>query len=179
MPTRLPKRPEQYFIEDVLLPEWQPSGAVGFDVQQSDPTAEDFLPVATSLDGVGEVYPSLTVQRTTETAGGETGYDFLTTNGPGQNRTGQLLVTARAEEADADGGYTGDSSTYAAVDAAALVDTLIDEVEDVTLRRANAPDTEFSYLSAFRAADAPDDFDVTPTVRIEQTTIQYGWIREP
>jgi len=103
MPTRLPKRPEQYFIDEVLLPEWQPSGAVGYDVTQSDPSAEDFLPVATSLDGVGEVYPHLTVQRTTETAGGESGYDFMTADGPGQNRTGQLLVTARAE--DTEDGY--------------------------------------------------------------------------
>lgn len=176
MPTRLPQRPEQYFIDDVLLPEWQPSGAVGFDVQQSDPSADDFVPVGTSLDDVGEVSPSLTVQRTNETAGGQTGYDFVTADGPGQQRDGQLLVTAYVE--DDEDGYTGDAGTYSTVDASELVDTLINEVEDVVLRRANAPNTDFSYLGAFRAADAPDDFDATPTVRIEQTTIQYGWIRD-
>lgn len=179
MPTRLPQRPEQYFIDGVLLPNWQASGAVGYDVNQSSPSAEEFVPVATSLDRVGRTYPSLTVQRSTETAGGESGYDFITSSGPGQNRTGQLVVSAYAEDTEGDEGYTGDSSTYAAVTAAEIVDTLIDEVEDVCLRQANAPSTKFSYLSAFRAGDAPDDFDATPTVRIEQTTVQYAWIRDP
>jgi hypothetical protein len=176
MARRLPQRPSQYFIDEILLPAWDPSGAVGFDVTVGDPSAEAFLPVGTSLDDVGQVYPSLVVQRSNETSGGETGYDFLTSDGPGQNRDGNLLVTVRAE--DLEDGYTGDSSTYDAVAADDLVAELIAEVADVCSRRATAPNTEFSFVSAFPGADAPDDTDVTPTVRIAQTTVQYAWIRE-
>jgi len=173
MARRLPQRPAQYFIDEILLPEWQPSGAVGYDVTLSDPSANGFIPVGESLDDVGESHPSLTVQRSNETGGGETGYDFLTTDGPGQNRDGTLLVTARAEE---EREYSGGSQP--AVDAGEIASTLIDEVEAVCSRRATAPGIEFSYVSAYPAADAPDDFDVTPTVRVAQTTIQYAWIRE-
>jgi hypothetical protein len=176
MARRLPQRPPQYFIDEILLPEWDPSGAVGFDVTQGDPSAADFMPTATSVDDVGAAYPSLVVQRTNETSGGQTGYDFLTSDGPGQNRDGNLLVTVRAE--DREGGYTGDSSTYDAVAADDLVAELIAEVADVCSRRATAPNTDFSFVSAFPGADAPDDTDATPTVRIAQTTVQYAWIRE-
>jgi hypothetical protein len=176
MTRRLPQPPAQYFIDELLLPEWQPSGAVGFDVALSDPSANGFVPVGESLDDVGESYPSLTVQRSNETSGGETGYDFLTADGPGQNRDGTLLVTARAE--DRGGDYSGDSSTYDSVAADDLVAELIAEVADVCSRRATAPNTEFSFVGAFPGADAPDDFDATPTVRIAQTTVNYAWIRE-
>lgn len=176
MVTRLPKPAEQLFIDDVLVPNWQPSGAVGFDLNAAAGT-DAFLPVATSLDSVGETYPHLTVQRSNETSGGETTYDFMTSNGPGQQRDGQLVVTARAEQREAD--YTGDSGTYSAVRAATLVDDLINEVEDVCLRTPQGGGTEFSYLGSQRSADAPDDFDATPPVMIEQCTVAYGWDRTP
>jgi len=176
MARRLPQRPAQYFIDEVLLPAWDPSGAVGFDVTVGDPSAEAFISTGTSLDDVGQGYPSLVVQRSNETSGGETGYDFLTADGAGQNRDGTLLVTARAEDREAD--YSGDSSTYDAVAADDLVAELIAEVADVCSRRATAPNTEFSFVGAFPGADAPDDFDASPTVRIAQTTVNYAWIRE-
>lgn len=180
MPTRLSKSPERLFI-DVLLSDtnsggWDPSGAVGYDLDDV-PGDEGFLPVGTSLDDVGETHPHITVQRSNESSGGETTYDFVTTKGPGQQRDGQLVVTARAEEVE--DGYTGDSVSHGAVDAEALVETLIDEVEDVCLRNAQGGSTGFSYLGSQRGADAPNDYDATPPVMIEQCTVAYGWDRAP
>lgn len=178
MPTRLSKRPEQLFIDDVLLQDWQPSGAVGYDPTASQ-GSDAFFPVATSLEDVGSVYPHLTVARSNESTGGETTYDAMTTDGPAQNRNGQLVVAARAAATEADEEYTGDSSTYSAVDAETLVDELINEVEDLCLRNPQGRNTDFSYLGSQRGADAPNDYDQTSPVFIEQCTIAYGWLRTP
>jgi len=175
--TRLPSRPAQYFIDEILLPSWQPDKAVGFDVSAM-PSDESFCPVATSLDGVGQVHPSLVIQRTNETSGGETGFDFMTERGPGQNRDGQLLATARVE--DDPQGYTGDSAVHNAVDADELAATLINEVEDIaSIRNPLGGTTEFKTLGSYPGATAPADEDAEPTVRIEQCIILYSWTRAP
>jgi len=174
--TRLSDSAEQIFIDQALLEDWDPAGAVGYDVHAS-PGEEAFIPVGESLDDVGETYPSLTVQQTNETAPGSTGYNFITAEGPGQDRTGQLLVTARAE--DSQEGYTGDSSQHDSVDAEDLVDELINEVEDVALRNATPQSTEISPLGSYRGADAPNDYERGRTVFIEQCIVLYSWSRLP
>lgn len=168
--------PVDVFLEQALIPDWQPSNAVGYDLQ-AQPGDEAFLPVGESLADVGETYPHLTVQRTNETAPGASGYNFITTAGPGQDRSGQLLVSARAEQSQ--DGYTGDSGTHAAVDAGDLVGTLLDMVEDTTLANATARDTDFNTLSSYRGADAPNDYDATPPVVIDQCVVSYSWSRLP
>jgi len=135
------------------------------------------VPVARTIDNVGSVYPSLILQRSNETAGGESTYSFMTSDGPGQNRTGTLLATARAQDVEDD--YTGDSSTYDAVDANQIVVELIDEVEAVCQRRADAPNSEFETIGSQRGPDVPDDTDEDPPVRIAQCEIRYSWIRDP
>lgn len=175
MSTRLSKPPAQLFIDDVLLPNWDPAGAVGYDPTQT-PGDDAFLPVATSIANVGAVYPSLVVSYSNETSGGETTYDFMTTEGPGQQRDGQLVATARAED---ERDYAGDPVTHSTVDAETIVDRLIAEVEDICLANATADGTEFSYLGSQRDADVPDDYDTTPPVRIADCTIAYGWDRRP
>lgn len=174
--TRLSDSAEQVFIDQALLEDWDPAGAVGYDVN-ANPGEEAFVPIGESLEDVGETYPSITVQRTNETAPGGTGYNFITTNGPGQDRSGQLLVTARAEAHG--NSYTGDPSQYDPVDAEDLVDELINEVEDVCLENATHKDTEFNSLGSYRGADAPNDYDATPTVFLEQCVVLYSWSRLP
>jgi hypothetical protein len=174
--TRLSDSAEQIFIDQALLQDWTPDGAIGYDVQAAH-GEEGFVAVGESLDDVGETYPSLTVQRTNETAPGSTGYNFITAEGPGQDRSGQLLVTARAEASQE--GYSGDSSQHDPVDAEDLVDELINEVEDVCLANATPEDTEFNGLGSYRGADAPNDDDATPTVFIEQCVVLYSWSRLP
>jgi len=168
--------PVDVFVEQALVPSWEPANAVGYDLD-AQPGDEAFIPVGESLDDVGEVYPHLTVQRANETAPGSTGYNFVTAQGPGQDRSGQLLVTARAEKQDA--GYTGDAATHDPVGADDLVETLIDMVEDTTLANATALDTDFNSLSSFPGSDAPNGYDETPPVMIEQCVVQYSWTRRP
>jgi hypothetical protein len=178
MAKRLPQRPEQYFIDQVLIPNWDPSTAQGYDPTVA-PGNDAFLPIATSIGNVGEVYPSLVVTYSNETSGGETTYDFVTTEGPGQQRDGQLLATARAKDMEGDQGYTGDSGSHSSMTAEAIVDELIAEVEDVCLENPQAAGTDFSYLGSQSGPDVPDDLEETPPVRIAQATIVYGWDRTP
>jgi len=177
MALTLPSRPAQYFITEVLLPGWQPSEARGFDVTLSDPSAEAFLPVATSIDDVGAIYPSLVVQYSNETSGGESTYDFVTSNGPGQTRTGELLVTARAQDREAD--YVGDSAAYDAAEADDIVAELTEAVENVCQRNAGGGATEFQSLGSQRGPDIPDDYDQDPPVRLADVQISYSWTRRP
>ena len=177
MGLRLPERPAQYFINAVLLDEWRPADARGYSLTGVQPGDEAFLPVATSIDDVGSVYPSLIVRYSNETSGGESTYDFMTSSGPGQNRRGTLLATARAQ--DTSGGYTGDAATYSAVDADDIVAELVAAVEDVCQRRAAAPQSEFETLGSQRGPDVLTDYDEDPPVRIAQTEIRYSWLRRP
>lgn len=174
--TRLSDSAEEVFIQQALLEDWTPSRALGYDVH-ADAGTTAFIPIGESLEDVGETYPSLTVARTNETAPGSTGYNFITAEGPGQDRTGQLLVTARAEASQE--GYSGDPDQHDPVDADDLVDTLINEVEDVCLANATPEDTEFNGLGSYRGADAPNDYDASPTVFLEQCIVLYSWSRLP
>jgi len=176
MALTLPQPAARYFIDEVLLPEWQPSEARGFDIQNAAPGDEAFLPVARSIDNVGSVYPSLIVQRSNETAGGDSTYNYLTPSGPGQVRNGTLLVTARAQDDEED--YVGDSASYSSADANTIVTGLVDAVENVCQRRADAPSSEFISLGSQRGPDVPDDLDEDPPVRIAQTEVRYSWLRD-
>jgi hypothetical protein len=172
--SRLPQSPPDVFIDQALLPSWDTSGAVGFDPSAS-PGDEAFLAVGQSLDAVGEVYPHITVQFSTESSPGQTTYNFIDEDGsPGQDRRGQLVVTARAE---AQTEYTGDSGTYAAVPADTLVEELIAEVEATALDNATAASTDISPLGSQRGADQPNDYEVTPPVMMTSCTISYYYAR--
>jgi len=179
MVLTLPDRPAKYFIDEVLLPGWDTDAvttAKGYD-PGTNPGDEPFIPVATSIDNVGSVYPSLVVQFSNETSGGESTYDYLTSNGPGQNRTGTLLITARAQESD--DGYTGDSATFPAEPADDIVVHLLEAVELIVQNAANGAGTEFETLGSQRGPDAADDTETDPTTRIENTQVLYSWLRQP
>lgn len=176
MSLQLPDDPDQYFINEILLDgtSWNPSEVHGYDPNTSA-GSESWFPYGTSLDNVGQSYPSLTVQYSNETSGGESTYDYMTQQGPGQNRNGSLVATARVQEQDGD--YeTPDGST---VKADALAGDLIQQVEAVCARNAAGADTQFRHLGSQRGADTPDDREETPIVRMASCTISYSWRREP
>jgi hypothetical protein len=174
MTLELPERAAKHFIDEILLPDFDPSGAVGFDPLA--PLGSDaFLPVSTSLSNVGAGYPSLVVQYSNETSGGESTYDFQTSNGPGQRRQGSLVVIARAE---AEREYRG-STSFTALPARDVVVELIEEVERVAQANATGGTSEFQTIGSQRAAEAPDDLDVSPPVRLANCTIQYSYLRRP
>jgi len=176
MSLTLPDRPAQHFIDEMLLPERDASDALGFDPQAS-PGTEAFLPVATTLDNVGASYPSLVIQYSNETSGGESTYDYLTPSGPGQNRQGTLLAIARAEAEQ--GGYTGDSPQYDPLPADDVAVALVEAVETVCQRAATGGASDFQTIGSQRGPEAPDDLEVSPPVRIANTQVDYSWLRRP
>lgn len=196
MALTLPDRPAKYFIEKILAPSWDPADAKGYDLGIHNPTYtteqtfteqktydqigpgdEEFVPVATTIDDVGSVYPSVIIQYSNETSGGQSSYDYLTPNGPGQNRTGTLLATVRAQESD--DGYTGDADRYDAEPADDIVVHLVQAVENACQRNAAGGSSEFETIGSQRGPDAPDDSETNPTTRIENTQILYSWLRQP
>jgi len=173
--SQLPDRPAKYFINQLLVPDWNPSIAKGYDLI-TNRNAEAYLPVATTIDNVSAVYPSLIVQYSNETSGGQSTYDFIGENGPGQLRQGTLLCTARAQ--DSDNGYTGDSNNFSAQPAHDIVQHIIEAVEQVAQDNAGGGGTEFEHIGSQRGPDAPDDDEEDGTVRIANCQISYSWIRE-
>jgi len=176
MTLTLPDRPAKYFIDEILLPSWDASVAKGYDINAS-PGTEAFLPVATTIDDVGAVYPSLIIQYSNETSGGQSTYDYITSRGPGQQRNGTLLATCRAQ--DSDDGYTGDSVTYDAEPAVDIVHHILEAVEEAVQANAAGGGTEFRSLGSQRGPDAPDDQETDPTTRLGNTQILYTWPRSP
>jgi len=174
MSDALPQKADQYFIDNFLDPDWDSTNTKGYDANTAD------LPTATSISNVGAKYPQIVVQTGNQTAPNETGYDFLTNNGPGQTRTGTLICTIRAEDG-ADGPlqtlYENDGSS--AVTAEDIVTLIRQEIERVTLANSTASGTEWTYVSSFPASDTPDDLESDPVVRQESVTVNFGWIREP
>jgi len=172
----LPEPPDEYYIEEFLLDgsSWHPSAVYGYD-PNADYGESAWFAYGTKLDNVGESYPSLIVSASNEVAGGESTYQYMTPEGPGQNRNGSLVATARVQEQDGDYS-TPDGST---VKADTLADKLIDEVENVCARNAAGADSLFTSLGSQDGPDAPDDTEEKPYVRIQSCTISYSWRRSP
>ncbi|MFC6975819.1 hypothetical protein ACFQL1_15905 [Halomicroarcula sp. GCM10025709] len=177
MSLQLPDRPARYFIDEILLPSWDPSEAQGFDPQASLGD-EAYLPVDTTINEVGSIYPSLIISYSNETpGGGGLGYDFQTSEGPGQDRNGTLVATARAQDRGDD--YVGDSGTYSGQDAEDIVVTLVEHVEDICQQNADPVGTDFRGLSSQRGPEAPDDQSENPVVRLSNCQVIYYWERYP
>lgn len=173
MTTSLPQKADDYFREQVLLPNWDKTNVKGYD------PSTDSLPTGTSISNVGAKYPNIVIQTAGETAGGASGYDYLKNNGPGQVRNGSLIATVRAQDGTdgpLDTKYENDNSPQ--VTAEDIVTLVRQEIERICLHNPRGDSTEFTTLSSFTAADVPDDIDSDPAVRIEDVTINYSWLRD-
>jgi hypothetical protein len=84
-------------------------------------------------------------------------------------------VIARAE---AEREYAG-AASFDTVTARDLVVEIIEEVERVAQANATGGQSEFQTIGSQRAAEAPDDLDVSPPVRLANCTIQYSYLRRP
>jgi len=165
--------PEREFM-DLLAAEWDPSEVRGYDVNDGS------LPLADSLDNVGAVYPSLVVQFSNQTTGGDSTYEFISGDdaGPGAVPTGSLVATARAQDDDDNQpSYENDGGTAARADL--ITQEIIHHVREIARANATGGTTGFEVLGANRTADAPDDDSQTPTVRLASVTIQYSFLELP
>lgn len=178
MTQALPRKPDVYFLTEFLIERWDPSNTVGFD-PTANPGDEAFLDTADSFNKTGDGYPQFTVQTTgEESSGGTTSYDYLTNNGPGQNRNGTLTAQVRVEDTDDGSGYTGDATTYGAVDAERLATLIRQEIERICQDNPTGADTEFSFVGS-NENHVPDETDSTLVVRRAGCTLSYGWLRSP
>jgi hypothetical protein len=179
MPDPLPEPADKHFVKSVLVPSWTPANVYGYDIT-ADPEDPAYLPVATKLDNVGVTYPSLLVQFSSESSGsGGTTYDYVGPDGPGQNRSGQLLATARAEDKPRsdNSGYTADRQQYGSAQSEDITDAIIDEVERICQNNATGGGSSFQTLGSERGGDVADDDDVTPIVRLAGTDVFYSYLR--
>lgn len=174
MVQSLPRKVDIYFLTEFLHQYWNPANVVGFDPTAAEDT-ESVVYNADSFDKVSDRYPQFTIQDAGVDSGTATTYDFLGTTGPGQNRTGTLTAQVRVE--DSDTGYTGDSSTYSAVDAERLATLLRQEIERVIQDNPTGGNTEFSFVGSTED-EVPDTGDTTQRTRRAGCTISYGWVRE-
>lgn len=175
MVSTLTDRAEQQ-VADYLVTNWTPADVRGYDPTAS-PSADAHFPIATTIDDVGAVYPSLVCTFSNETIAGSTGYSFLTSSGPGSAPDGQVVVTARASDAY---DYTGDSGTYSAVDAEAITKSLMDAVDDIIRAAPTMPSgTDFSTWGTVPANPPNDDREDDDTVFLEQRVVTYSWIQDP
>lgn len=172
MPSETPPTQRDEAVASYLRSQWDPSQVRGYGPSASLPEAARMPLVADSIDEVGAPYPSIVVTFGSETPGGQSGFTFLTDEGAGQDLTGTIVVTARAE--DRDDGYSADAGAYPAADAAQLVTELIQHATNLINERPTGADDDFTFSSAARRADAPDDTDQEPIVRQAQTVVTYG-----
>lgn len=172
MVKSLPRKVDIYFLTEFLNPRWNPTNTVGFD-----PTAEDSTALynADSFDKVSDRYPQFTVQDAGVDAATETTYDYLTSDGPGQNRDGTLTAQIRVE--DTQDGYTADSNTYNAVNAERLATLIRQEIERICIDNPTGGDTEFSFVGSTED-EIGDTGETTERTRRAACTISYGWLRD-
>jgi len=91
-------------IRRLIYENWEPSRVEGYDVTQSDPSQDDFLPLTTDFYAFGDTYPSVTITNFAglTQGGGETGYTGLQGDGSGLNKqqenNGLLTIQAEDEE---------------------------------------------------------------------------------
>jgi len=176
MTQALPKQADLYFLQDFLAPLWDETNTVGFNPNTT--TGDGVLRADTSFNKLGDTYPQFTVQTTgEESSGGTTSYDYLTNDGPGQNRNGTLTAQVRVEDTDDGSGYTGDSGTYSAVEADRLATLIRQEIERICIENPTGADTKFSFVGS-NANHVPDETNNTLAVRREALTLSYGWFRD-
>lgn len=176
MTQALPKTPDLYVLQDFIAANWQASNTVGFDPNTT--SGEGVLRADTSFNDLGDYYPQFTIQATgTEGSGGETTYNYLTDHGPGQNRDGALTAQVRVQETNDGSGYTGDSSTYSAVDAERLCTLIRQEIERICLENPLGGNTVLSFVGS-NENHIPNETGSTLTVYRAGATLSYGWLRD-
>lgn len=97
--SKLSERAEE-LLRQFLVDSLRSSEMQGYDPQQTDPTASDFLPVTNNWDDWGETYPIIVVQETdgpTVPGGGQTNVTGLQGDGSGVNQYTIFNITLSAQ----------------------------------------------------------------------------------
>lgn len=172
MPTTLVPKAEQQVV-DYFVANWDPTATHSYDPADDDDTdLSDYLPMATSIDDVGEVYPSVVVTPSNEPSPSETGYEFMGTDGPGAHPQGSVVATIRADQRD--------GTAYNGTDAESVAEEIAAHIDDLVGGSAYNPSgTDFTLWSSYPAAAPDDDRGEGDTTFIEQRSILYYYAKTP
>jgi len=140
MPSKLKSRPEQ-LLRDFLADTIDPTEIHGYDPQQTDQTANDFLPIVTDWSDRGDYFPVIVVSEENDPqvpSGGTLPYNGIQGNGsgPNQHTVYNPLVSCQAVELD------GSSAYLDGVDADTLAFDLYQEVHSKIQNNGNTAITD-------------------------------------
>lgn len=177
MPKTLSEPPAET-VQQLITDNWgTPTVSTGgYNANQTDSTAVDFLPVTTNWAGWGDVYPIISLTNTDPTVpgGGDTNVTGIQGNGSGSNqrRLETMVMTVQAERLD-DGDYQGE-------DAHSIVKTLYDHAFQIVWNNQHAPN--HSEIDGFYVTPGthttPDSSDSTTTEQYSGN-VTVDWLKTP
>lgn len=112
MPQKLSQRPEE-FVRQYIIDNARPSEMAGYDPQQTDTQATDFMPVTTSYSKWGETFPMVWVGETDGPVipnAGETNYNSIQGDDSGANTRANHNITVSVQTTE--GGAYLNSTDY-------------------------------------------------------------------
>jgi len=176
MPSKLSERPEE-LVRQFLADNIRSSEIYGYDPQQTDTTATDFLPVTSDWSFRGDYYPIISVRETdgpTVPNSGDTNYNGLGPNGPNQYAIYPINISVQAVQ---EGAYLN------GVSAEDLVYDLYQECHHQVQNNATTAVSEALFVgmtppTVTRSTDEPDSGD-TITWLQRSGTINMGVIDTP
>jgi len=178
MPSKLSGPPEEQ-VRQYLADTLRPTEIEGYDPQQTDQTATDFLPVTNDWSYRGDYYPIIFVgeqESPTVPNSGQTGYNGLQSDGSGPNITNRKNITVSCQAVQG-GAYLNQ------VDADDLVYTLYQEVKHQIQNNPASAISDALYLgitpsTQTRSSDETDSGSTENWVQ-RAGTIYMGVIDEP
>lgn len=179
-PPSLPKDPK-LLIRDVLLDRWDPTATYGYD-----PTVAPHKDSGLSLnrgwwdENDFSVHVAITAggggNNTNNIGLSGSGYDFLTADGPGQDRRPRFLLTAFAEAHPDEQQRYGASAEDLAWDLGSHAESAL-----LAANASEAPDALPSPLVSIAtdALGSIPDTDGTPVTHTRQIEVLLAWPRMP
>jgi len=181
MPQRIQTRPEQ-LLRDFLADTLDPAAIHGYDPQQTDQTATDFLPIVTDWSDRGDYFPVIVVSEEdgpTLPNSWASNYQSIQGNGSGPNQyvIYNITVSCQTVELEHDSAYLGGT------DADTLSFDLYQEVHDKIQNNSNTaiPDSAFVSLTPATQTRTSNETDAGSTLEFiqRQGTAQIGFLNQP
>lgn len=174
MPQTLSDNPEEK-VRQLLTDGWDPDNTEGYDPTETDPDADEFLPISTDWKS-GDTYPIVTVTGNDPTVpgGGDTNITGKQGDGSGNNQrrleTMQLTVQA-----------SGDSEYINDLGAHEVVELLYNEAFRVVWDNQNAPDDSevWNYFVSPATHTGPDNSDDSTSFHQYAGDVILHWNRTP
>lgn len=181
MPQKLSERPER-LLRQFLTDSIRPNEVQGYDPQQTDTTANDFLPVITDWSERGDYYPIISITETegpTVPNGGESGYQSVRGDGTGPNQyiIYNITLSCQAVELEGSSAYLNGTSPED------LVDDLFQECHHQIQNNATTAISEAAFISLTpatqtRSSDQTDSGSTLEWIQ-RQSTAQMGVLNTP